>query len=432
MNKIVYVKLENKYIVIPVGNHVSHYFLELNDMAFDIMNKMMDGVEEEKIIEEYEKIFLNVPSVKIDVQCCINMINGIFTERKNNTYSKNEVFVHKNAIKEIQEYYVIHNKPYKVFLELTYNCNLRCPHCYIQKDLNKREKFRDKKEILNLIDEMEKQGVVELNITGGEATLHPDFLEIIRYATSKNMLVTLLTNGQNLYDKSYIDELKDCPLFEVRISLYGNQSYHNKFVGKSDAFEKSIWALKELRKTKGIGTGTYIVTNENYMYVDELTEMLNRYNIPIILSPIIMPTTHGDKTPTELRLSRDQLKIIMSKYATNLFGASCTAGISRFRIRPDGVVNPCEMMRTIDLGNVYNDSFKKVMDGDKRKKWVEEYKKILDKHECNSCRLRKRCNMCPGLFYVQNGDYNKKDDFLCMHAAIKEEIDIERKGGMEK
>ena len=32
--------------------------------------------------EEYEKIFLNVPSVKIDVQCCINMINGIFTERK--------------------------------------------------------------------------------------------------------------------------------------------------------------------------------------------------------------------------------------------------------------------------------------------------------------------------------------------------------------
>lgn len=52
------------------------------------------------------------------------------------------------------------------------------------------------------------------------------------------MLVTLLTNGQNLYDKSYIDELKDCPLFEVRISLYGNQSYHNKFVGKSDAFEK--------------------------------------------------------------------------------------------------------------------------------------------------------------------------------------------------
>ena len=86
MNKIVYVKLENKYIVIPVGNHVSHYFLELNDMAFDIMNKMMDGVEEEKIIEEYEKIFLNVPSVKIDVQCCINMINGIFTERKNNTY----------------------------------------------------------------------------------------------------------------------------------------------------------------------------------------------------------------------------------------------------------------------------------------------------------------------------------------------------------
>lgn len=113
------------------------------------------------------------------------MINGIFTERKNNTYSKNEVFVHKNAIKEIQEYYVIRNKPYKVFLELTYNCNLRCPHCYIQEDLNKREKFRDKKEILNLIDEMEKQGVVELNITGGEATLHPDFLEIIRYATSK-------------------------------------------------------------------------------------------------------------------------------------------------------------------------------------------------------------------------------------------------------
>ena len=53
-----------------------------------------------------------------------------------------------------------------------------------------------KKEVVFLLlDEMEQMGAVEVTFTGGECFTHPDILAILEYAARKNLIITVLTNG---------------------------------------------------------------------------------------------------------------------------------------------------------------------------------------------------------------------------------------------
>ena len=77
-------------------------------------------------------------------------------------------------------------------LESNYNCNRECRHCY--------NRFRDivkpLAQIKAEIDEtLSIRKLETISILGGEPTLHPDLMEIVRYVKSKNLICQILTNG---------------------------------------------------------------------------------------------------------------------------------------------------------------------------------------------------------------------------------------------
>ncbi len=73
------------------------------------------------------------------------------------------------------------NAPYKIDIALTYGCNNECPHCY-----NEVGRFGMPSLPLahwyRVFDRVAELGIPHVILTGGEATLHPDFVEIVRYA----------------------------------------------------------------------------------------------------------------------------------------------------------------------------------------------------------------------------------------------------------
>jgi len=425
------VKVEDGYIVFPVGNHVRDITFHMNDIGKQILDMTLRGESDKNIIDDFQKQYPGIEGVRSDVTNYLNYLKKTVIPSVNYTGNNNSESFEKKTddeeikidtvIEKIQKSYIASKRPYKVFLEVTTNCNLKCPHCYVQEDITRSAPFNDKKKLFKLFDQMEQEGIVELNITGGECSLHPDFLEIISYAASKNMLVTVLTNGQMISSLNLVDKMIDIPLKDVRISIYGTEEYHDAFVGVKGAFKKSVEALKELRQKKGIGTAAYVVTKENYKYLETVKNMLVKDNVAISVSPVIMPTIYGNRKPTELRLSADKIMTLVEKGYLPPHGSVCTAGISRYRITPHGDVNPCEMMRDIVLGNVYEEGFDHVMHGEKRQNWIETFGKVLENHKCNHCLKREFCNMCPGLFFVENGDYVTPSSFVCTVASVKKE-----------
>lgn len=322
---------------------------------------------------------------------------------------------------KVFQYYLNKEKPFKVFLELTYNCNLRCKHCYLGNETDTNNEKLSYSKVTSLIDELSNAGVVDLVLTGGEVGTRKDFIDIVKYAISKKMMITILTNA-TLFDDNLCDELIKLNIYDLRVSIYGPKEYHDSFVKREGSYEKSMKVLKRMNNEKGIGTAVFIVTSESYKYVDEMEETFKKNNIQYTTSTFIFPTIYGDKNPTKYRVNKDQLRECFKKSKKKFGGNLCTAGVSKFRITPNGDVNPCEMLRNISFGNINKLSFKEIMDSKERKEWIKKFKEIIENRKCNSCKLKSYCSNCLGVAYLETNDYYGTPEYSCNTAAIQYEV----------
>src|SRR6266404_1023331 len=84
------------------------------------------------------------------------------------------------------------NIPLSVQLDLTYRCNERCVHCYLDHDDHGEMTTT---EIKHLLDEMAEAGVFILTLSGGEIFLRKDFFEILEHARTLTFCIKLKTNA---------------------------------------------------------------------------------------------------------------------------------------------------------------------------------------------------------------------------------------------
>lgn len=154
---------------------------------------------------------------------------------------------------------------------LGYSCNLRCTFCYY-KGLRG---FRESKEIEQEIQDLMKAGCTHFDLTGGEPTLHPRFLEIVKFC-SQSSKVSCVTNGQKLSDVEFARECTK--LSDVLISIHGTK-HHDGIVGKDGAFERCIQAVKNCRSL-GIRTRVnFTLCNQNYKDIPDFVHLMNDLDV---------------------------------------------------------------------------------------------------------------------------------------------------------
>ena len=122
-------------------------------------------------------------------------------------------------------------------IEITTKCNLKCPLCFANAgegeflSLERIEKMMD-----FFIDSEYGQGEI-LQISGGEPTIHPDIIEIIKMAKSKNFKYVMLnTNGIRIAeDEEFAGQLQQfIGGFEVYLQFDGfKETTYNTLRGKN-------------------------------------------------------------------------------------------------------------------------------------------------------------------------------------------------------
>src|ERR1700691_603015 len=88
--------------------------------------------------------------------------------------------------------------PMSVQLDLTYRCNERCVHCYLDHEDHGEMTTA---EIKHLLDEMADDCVFILTMSGGEIMLRKDFFEILEYARERTFCITLKTNANKIRER---------------------------------------------------------------------------------------------------------------------------------------------------------------------------------------------------------------------------------------
>jgi MoaA/NifB/PqqE/SkfB family radical SAM enzyme len=145
------------------------------------------------------------------------------------------------------------NLPSPPFLILFINsiCNQKCEHCFYWRNLNRKDDL-SKEELFDLSRSLGR--IENLNLSGGEPFLRPEFGEICRQFIRHNKVrqIYVPTNGY-FTDKTVTqitETLKEkaLNLFVAEISLDGLGEFHNKFRGSPGAFDKAMQTYDALAK----------------------------------------------------------------------------------------------------------------------------------------------------------------------------------------
>lgn len=91
--------------------------------------------------------------------------------------------------------------PIQAAIELTYYCNFKCRHCYVESS-SERTEYIDTNNLIKKMDYLWQEGIRVVELTGGEPTTHPDFHTIFKKTLDTFPLVALLTNGSIITDRT--------------------------------------------------------------------------------------------------------------------------------------------------------------------------------------------------------------------------------------
>ena len=166
---------------------------------------------------------------------------------------------------EVRDGFHLHT-PLLVWLEITRRCNLTCSHCYVSAG-TARDNELATEEIFRLIDEFAEMGVWAIAITGGEPTLHKNFVEIVRYARKRNLLVGIATNGMFLSAELLAALPRDGVIISISLDDLHIVSE------KPDREFRSVARAVEL--TKAAGFSVNLMTNTHRGNIGKLGELIS-------------------------------------------------------------------------------------------------------------------------------------------------------------
>lgn len=334
---------------------------------------------------------------------------------------------------------------------LTYQCNLKCKHCYINAG-DKHEDELSLDESLDLIDQMSSLNIPLLILSGGEPILRDDFFELASYASSRGLRLVLSTNGTLLTNK-VVKFLSDIGFVYIGISIDSpSAGWHDQFRGVKGAYSSTLKGIKNCINM-GLKTGIrYTVTRYNVKDVPEIINFALENDIMRITFYHLSASGRAAKLNASWYMDPNQyfefinyLIKVSRKYADRLEiettmapfdGIYIADKISRLReefwniielvraqggcgrkiisIFPNGAVHPCQFVDFMKLGDIRKTSLKDILkfDNPGLKYFIETYK-YLRGPKCSRCPFKEVCYGGDRIraYYIGGNLY--ADDPLC-------------------
>lgn len=158
--------------------------------------------------------------------------------------------------------------PFIVGWELTLACNLRCRHCGSSAGLP-RAKELTLEESLAICGQFPALLVQEVNFTGGEPLLRPDWPKIAAHLRKLGVSTKILTNGLTLGPDT-IAQMKEVGIAGVGVSLDGLEATNDYIRGRVGLFRR---VLTGIDRVLNAGLPLTVITTVNALNLNELPSL---------------------------------------------------------------------------------------------------------------------------------------------------------------
>ena len=155
---------------------------------------------------------------------------------------------------------------------LTNRCNLACKHCYQDSGKAAMADELTLEEKLDLVDQMGAANTPMLAISGGEPTVSPDLLPVLRRAQRYGMHTTIATNGTTMTPQ-LAQKLAEAGARYVEISLDSvAPARHDAFRGVAGMWRRAVAGAKAVAETPGLRLGIAMCVHQGNLH--EVREMI--------------------------------------------------------------------------------------------------------------------------------------------------------------
>jgi len=146
------------------------------------------------------------------------------------------------------------------------HCNYRCGFCYYKTQLNDVTGFDV---IRARIDYLVDCGITEVDLSGGESSIHKAWFDILDYCKSRGLRVSTLSNGYKFAKKEFMIQSKEHGLEEILFSVHGyDDESHDDLVGRKHGFKNIIKAIKNAQECGILVRVNCTVTKDNYLEIN--------------------------------------------------------------------------------------------------------------------------------------------------------------------
>lgn len=319
--------------------------------------------------------------------------------------------------------------------ELTYRCNERCSHCYLDvlpADARAPDELTTD-ECLRVMDELAALGVLNLTLSGGEIFTRRDLFALMEYARAKRFLLRLFTNGIAI-TPARADRIAALHPYAVEISLYGAcAETHEKITRRARSFALTTRALRLLRE-RGVRTVMKtVLMRENVHEFGALKALADQVGAEFRYDITVTPKDDGARTPLEHRIAyadliglfRDTLDPAeWVKRTIQPDQPTCNIATNALLIDPSGTIFPCVQAR-IPIGNVRAQSLKVIWEDSPM--WQSFTNLTLDQLPiCRRCELSTWCVRCHGLAQIEDGDLRGPASANCLAAMARRQVLVEK------
>jgi AdoMet-dependent heme synthase len=303
--------------------------------------------------------------------------------------------------------------PLSVQLDVTYRCNERCVHCYLDHD-DHGEMTTD--EIKGVLDQLAEAGVFFLTVSGGEVFMRMDFLEILEYARSLMFCIKIKTNAFMIGERE-AQRLHELDIQDVQVSIYSHRpEVHDAITLLPGSLKRSIAGIKRLRAHGVKVLIANVLMMQNLNDHDGVIALANELDAGYVIDPTVTPMMDGDRNILRLGLGVPQLRDVFhnpdmvgdvdefcaipsTKSDDHLDDLPCSAGHTACYISPYGDLYPCVQF-PLPSGNVRQQKFMDIWENSTQLNEIRGIT-VRDLPVCSGCGHAGSCSRCPGLAYME-------------------------------
>jgi radical SAM protein with 4Fe4S-binding SPASM domain len=303
--------------------------------------------------------------------------------------------------------------PLAVHFDLTYRCNERCIHCYLDHD-DHGEMTTD--EVTGVLDQLADAGTLFLTLSGGELLLRRDFFELLAYARALRFDVKIKTNAI-LLKAADAERIRALGVRQIQISVYSHRAaVHDAITKVPGSLERTVAAIRALTANGLKVTIANVLMRQNAADYDGVRVLAAELGAEYTMDPTITPKMDGDTSTLALRVPATQVLHLFKdrslvgddfcKPAASgpadpevLDSLPCSAGHIACYVTPYGDVYPCVQF-PLPSGNLRQQRFDEIW---RHSPQLAEVRSIRtrDLATCPSCDFVSSCTRCPGLAYME-------------------------------